>query len=294
MRLVITFAAIIIVLIIIGVQLGQDSQKNWAGFGLANFFEGAKKNLPQETIKEEEKETEPEEIEELTESPYIGKIKISGVSINSSNEIGKITLSTRLEKKETINITGWKLEGEGGTYIVPLGTKEYSFTPSQEKETKDIVIEKGDGIYLSTTETPLGKTNAFQINKCFGYLKNYYDFEISVSKICPKPGKEDILYLSGCCSKFILGLNRCELPDYSEEEEIINDAECKDYLFNNLNYSGCSKNYSQDDDFLKNEWHIYMNKDILVFDDWDTLYLKDDKGFVVDSYFYGCPTCLKD
>ncbi len=125
-----------------------------------------------------------------------------------------------------------------------------------------------------------------------GYLTSSFDFPIPVSKNCPKPTKQDISHLEPCCQKFILRLKTCEIPDYSENVNVRSDKECIEYLNENLNNQACFINHWQNNDFLDNTWHIYLNgKNIIANDCYDTLYLKDQNGLIVNTYSYGQPVC---
>jgi hypothetical protein len=224
-------------------------------------------------------------------SPFFEKVRISNVRVKTSSRPSLITLNTYLQKGETINITGWYFEGtEGEVKILQGVEKYYHFYASYTNE--DIIIKQGDRIYLAGTFNPLGKDRNFRANKCLGYLIDSFNFPIPISKNCPRPAKDDVSYLDPCCQQFILGLSTCQIPDYSEKISIRNDLECTSYINQNLNNMGCFQNYSEDDNFLGKEWHIYLDqKDIVTDEGCDILYLKDKNGLTVDSYSYGKAVC---
>ena len=226
----------------------------------------------------------------INTSPYFDKIKISSVSSQTSSRPSLITLSTYLEKEEEINITGWQIKGKKGSFTIPQGIEKYNpyYNPVPDES---IFVKRGDKIYLSGASNPLGRGRNFRPNKCLGYFTNYYDFPIPLPKNCPKPTKEEISHLSPCCQEFILQLGRCEIPDYSSNFRISTDSECVAYLTDNFNYAGCYRNYSRDEDFIGDNWHIYMNRNIVVSNDCDTLYLRDQNGLLVDKYSYGRAVC---
>lgn len=224
-------------------------------------------------------------------SPYFKKVKISSAKIETSSRPALITLTTNLKNDEKINITGWSIEGKNGKIIIPQGVeKYYHYYNSYSNE--DIFIKKGDRIYLSSGYNPLGRDRNFRLNKCLGYLTNSFDFDIAVSKNCPKPTKEEIWHLNPCCQQFILRLRPCQFPDYSENINVRGDKQCIEYINENLNNAGCFKNHSQDSNFLGNAWHIYLNgKDIVANNCYDTLYLRDQNGLIINTYSYGQPVC---
>jgi len=223
-------------------------------------------------------------------SPYFEKIRISRVEEETSYRSSLIILNTSLGREERINITGWYIEGEEGKIIIPQGVeKYYHYYNSYVNE--DISIKQGDAIYLSSAFNPLGKDRNFRPNKCLGFLADSFDFPIPMPRNCPRPEIEEISHLEPCCEEFILRLRPCEIPDYSENPKIYSDSECVSYLDENFNNRGCFKKYSNDDDFVENEWHIYLDKNIVVNNDCDILYLRDQNGLLIDKYSYGRPIC---
>ena len=223
----------------------------------------------------------------ISVSPYSGKIKISRVGIPSSSYHSVITLKAYLNEEEEINITGWHIKGRRGSSFIPQGIKKYF--PGFPSE--DILIKKGDRISISGDSSPLGRNKNFRLNKCLGYLAKSDRSSLSIPISCPRPRKEDISHLRACCQEFILRIRGCEVPDYSKNFKISQDSECTSYLKKNFNYQGCFINYSRDEDFLRNNWYIYLNTDIVTSDYCDTIYLRDQKGLLVDAYSYGRDVC---
>jgi len=295
MKSILTITAIIIVLIVITLCSGQDLKNKLGDFGPANFFQSTEDTNKKEVKKSEAKPKESDSIpvnEDVKQdiSPYLNKVKISNVEIGNSSRPSLITLRTDLKQDEKINLTGWQIETKNGTFDVPKGMEKFrTFYTKEPKD--DIIVKRDDIIYLYNSSNPIGEGKNFRSNKCFGYLERYDYFDFPISKRCPKPEESEIYHLSPCCKSFILKLGRCEFPDYSDNSNIYQDRECTDYLSKNLNYSGCFNNYHQDEDFLENKWHIYLEEEIIVENDWDTLYLRDENGLLIDKDSYGRPSC---
>jgi hypothetical protein len=223
-------------------------------------------------------------------SPYFKKVEISNIRFENISNPSLITLKTSLKKDEKVNLTGWQIKGKSRSFVIPQGIEKYS--PYSEQIVKDnIVIKQGDIIYLSGASGPLGKSMNFRPNKCMGYLTENHYFTISLAKNCPKPQKSEINDLDICCQQFISKLAKCEIPNYSKSYSVSQDPECISYLDNYFNYGSCFKRYSNDEDFLGKNWHIYMNRNLLLDYQCDTLYLFDEKGFLVDEYSYGKTIC---
>jgi len=218
-------------------------------------------NNPNPEKEETIKETSTQETTDI--SPYYGKVKLSTIRAKTSYRPSLITLSVRVYSGEKINMTGWKIKARKGEIIIKENTK----------------------IYLINDSNPLGRNKNFCLNKCFGYIKNYNSFYPSFYAYCPKPKLEDVSHLNPYCQEYILRLSSCEIPNYSNNIKIATDSKCVSFLNNTFNYSSCFKQYSQDEDFLKNYWYVYVGTDI-VEPLHDTIYLLDPNGLLVDKYMY--------
>jgi hypothetical protein len=219
-------------------------------------------------------------------SPYFGKVKFYNVQLRTESKPSLIKLTTNLKDGEKIKITGWSIKGKGGSIMILRGIEKYR--PAYNLVADELIyIQKGDVIYLTKALNPLGEDVNFRPNKCFGYLENSKNFSISVPKTCPKPEDEEISHLDSCCQEFIRETNLCEPIDFTLP--LYDD--CKAYLKKNFNYNGCFDNYSEDEDFLLNQWHIYLDRDLIIKNDCDTLYLLDQNGLFIDKYSYGTAYC---
>lgn len=230
-------------------------------------------------------------------SPYFDKVKVSQVQTSAYPNPSLITLNTYITTDEKINITGWKLKGENGSFEIYKGVEKYY--PLIYPYGENILVKKGDTIQISSAQNPLGERDKnFRINKCMGYLTNSYTFPISISKSCPKVSQADLPgYLSTCCKEFIGRLSSCGSAKYQDLQsyKLFSDSSCMTYINDNFNYGGCFKNYSKAENFSGNQWHIYTNmigKEI-VDKDKGTVYLYDQNGLVVNKYSFGCKDSCK-
>ena len=241
-------------------------------------------------IKDVADPTPAERTFKINTSLYFNRVKISSTRTKTSSRPSLITLRTYLKQGEEINITGWQIKGKRGSFVIPGGIEKYKpyYNPVP---TEDIFIEQGDIIYLSGASNPFGRGRNFRPNKCLGYFMHYHDFPIPLSRNCPKPTEEEISHLDPCCQIFIQRLRRCEIPDYSCNLSVSGDPECTSYLTDNFNYGDCYRKYSKDEDFIGNNWHIYMNRNFIVSNDCDILYLRDQNGLFINKYSYGRAVC---
>jgi len=237
---------------------------------------------PTNTNPKKEEITEETAIQETIDtSPYYGKVKLSTIRAETRYRPSLITLSVRVYSGEKINITVWKIKALKGEITIPQGIEKYQ----SHRTPGDIIIKEYTNIYLINDLNPLGRDKNFQLNKCFGYIKNYHSFYPSFYTYCPKPKLEDISHLNPYCQEYILRLSNCEIPNYSNNIKIATDSKCVSFLNNTFNYSSCFKKHSKDENFLKNYWYVYVGTDI-VEPLHDTIYLYDPNGLLVDKYIY--------
>lgn len=291
--------AIYFVLIILGIIIAYTFINEYATTG--NFFSSFK--LTQQPVEEEpvdspnyyksytaqtEKTTEKlteEPAPEPTVSEYIGKVKISSIRKANTSQPSMITLTVAPYKGDPINLTGWTIKTRRGSHIVPQGIKEYEPFPT-DKYPQDIIIKDRITVYLINDENPLGRNKNFRPNKCFGYLRNKYTFYPSIySSYCPKPKLEEISHLQPECQEFILRLPSCQIPEYANNNKILFDMECRNYIDTIFSYRSCIGNHSEDNDFFKNSWYVYFSSNI-VEELHDTVYLYDRNRLLVDKYLY--------
>ncbi len=231
-------------------------------------------------------ETPASRIFSVNVSPYFQKVIISSLSTAVPS---LIALKANLKQGEEISITGWKIQGKAGSFEVPLGIEQIN--PFSSLQPGDpIKVKTTDAVYLSSSRGPFGLGKHFKPNICMGYLKSSYSFPLSVPSSCDfdKPKEETILFLLQACQDFLLkkvSYGSCTIPDYSQDISIKADTECTAYIENNLGYTPCFNKHQKEPGFLKDEWHIYMNMNLLT-QRFDTIELLDQNGLVVDQEKY--------
>jgi hypothetical protein len=226
-------------------------------------------------------------------SPYFNEINISNLrapDVRANPSL--ITLSNKLTSGQTVSISGWTLEGKKGTVTIPKGAEKYDPNNSSSWS-QNIVLKQGDIAYISSAASPFAISQlSFRPNKCLGYYAGSKDFEMSISKNCPKPSAESLpSYLSAKCKSFISNkIGTCEYPNTTEmnEYDLYKEDACILYLNMTFNYPGCLATYGNDSNFTTNQWHIYTDRSEKEIMDrfGDTVYLKDSNGLVVAKYCY--------
>ncbi|MFH1462441.1 MAG: hypothetical protein ABIG08_02005 [bacterium] len=228
-------------------------------------------------------------------SPHFGKVQFSKVQTPGiPAQPSLITLSAYLKEGENVNITDWEIKGKYGSFLIPKGIETHN-PLIESRQSQNIVVKKGDAIYISSEENPLGNKDwSFRPNSCMGYLNNSHNFTIPISNSCPKI-EEPPRYLDKCCKEYIATLDNCQQPKYQKlvEYDLLKDSQCMNYLNSRFNYYGCFVNFYQEKNFLQNQWHIYLDRESreIMDNNLDTIYLRDKQGLLVDKYEYGCVYC---
>ncbi len=239
--------------------------------------------VPSNPAPTNEKKTETPPIKS-TISPYIGKVKISGIQSANSYRPAMITLRISPYKGDAIDLTGFRIKTRIGELTIKQGFEIYEPYPTT-RTIQDIIIKDSVTIYLINSDSPLGTNYNFRPNKCFGYLKDYSFYPSIYTSYCPKPTLKDVSHLQPYCQEYILRLPSCSIPDYSDDVKIVFDMECRNFIDSIFNYRSCINDYSEDKDFFNNSWYVYVNQNI-VEPLHDAIYVYDQNGFPVDQYLY--------
>lgn len=254
-----------------------------------------------EDIKEAEKAIEKLEKslsqtqETRKRSPYYNKVRmssnISGLRQNDPNK-EYVTLSTSLEKTETIKITGWYLKSEVTGYYAVIGKASLLPFPFTKNES-DVFLQQKDRVILTKGFSPIGIS--FRTNKCTGYFEENRTFTPSLSLQCPRAKDESLPQFSNIldrdeeCVKIIGKISRCT----TKGNEFIRDLpdtvtnSCKTYITTQINYNSCVARHYSDTDFPGNEYRLFLNKfGPLWRTTHDKVNLHDENGLIVDSISY--------
>lgn len=213
-------------------------------------------------------------------SPYFHKVRFGSVSPGYGGYTGSISLYPNLGEKESVNVTGWSIRGNTGSYFIPQAVKLYD--PSGLALEGDLYLRSGEVVNVYSAASAVGKN--FRINKCMGYLGQTTNFEPPLYTNCPYVDQRDIAHLSGECQNYILSLGGCRLPDDNPPISI-RDYRCLDYL-DDFNYRGCFDKHKNDADFLSNEWRVWIGNAQFLDPLHDQVRLYDRRGLLVDEQLY--------
>ncbi len=212
-----------------------------------------------------------------------GAVYISGVSRSSDGLSARVTLRTKLNAGERVNVTGWMLQTNERRLYLPEAVRMYQVDGVNTEG--DIVLEPGTYLTLyAGSMSPIGYN--FRVNKCMGYLNERYD--MSLPNECPLPTR-DATYqtLAGWCQNYIRSLSRCELPDPAVTNEWRGEEgnACREFVYGFFTIDHCYESFSGDE-ILDNEWRVWVNASEVFDPRHDWVRLINAKGDVIDSYVY--------
>jgi hypothetical protein len=191
---------------------------------------------------------------------------------------GRILLDANVNSNETVDVTGWRIQGNHGSEYIPQAVSFYTpsgFSPSQD-------IELANGQTLSIYSSP-GSIN-LRLNECIGYLQNDLRTNPQLPLTCPYPNQSQISSFSGACQNYIETIPACTVPNTYSSQVPQNDYACQQYL-STLNYTGCFNAHFHDANFLSNAWWVWTGSNFL--DQYhDIVNLYDSNGLLVDQYVY--------
>ena len=228
-------------------------------------------------------------------SQYEGAIRISNVDRSSASPKKEyITLrnggyfgfgSTQI----AVNITGWTIENsKKEKYAIPKALN----IPYIDADTVDILLPSGGEIYAVTGSSDIGMN--FRENGCTGYLNQYYQITPPINGSCMDHQSSSQIRsrfldigLSGECIDFVSSLPSCRIPTFTFENSGKIGNNCITYISQNISYNGCVKNYRNDKNFMRNTWHVFLNRSQKLFDPkHDRVILRDSQGLIVDQFEY--------
>lgn len=220
-------------------------------------------------------------------SPYFGQIKIYSVSYSSSETTpSEIKINSDFQNKnKSINISGWKIKSNLRELEIPKAINIYE--PSGSSQETDIYFESGNNMNIYSNTSAIGKN--FRLNKCIGYLENFYKFTPPLSLNCPPIySREEISTYAGYCQNYIMSIGSCKLPDINYYNSIPGTDQgnaCRQFL-NSISYNNCFQKHKNDNDFLSKEFRIWVNQNTLLDPQHDRLLLFDENGLLVSEYIY--------
>lgn len=219
-------------------------------------------------------------------SVFYRQVRIHSLSRDYSSNgktIRQITIRSDYSLKNGIDVSGWHMKGNKGDFLIPQAVN--NFDPVSFGRLGDITVGANNYIYIYGVSSPMGLN--FRLNKCTGYLNNFYKFDPPLPNNCPSVDRKEIASFSGNCQNLITSLGTCRIPADKDlnSPTVLNDSACRAYL-DKLNYRGCYERNYVVSNFLSNEWRVWLGKNIPFDSEHDRLWLFDREGLLVDEYTY--------
>ena len=215
-------------------------------------------------------------------SPIFEDIVFSSVNVRSDDP-EKEFISLKNRTNIIYYLSGWSIESKkmGTKYYIPKARLVPNYLGYDYEI--GLRLEPKGKVSIYSSKSPLGYS--FRLNSCSGYLNNYFDFNPKLPRYCPRLDESEIEHLSNYCKNTIRKTNSmCIEPNYND---IYLNNECRNFMRDKLNYQNCVDENIQYYDFYKNEWRLYLQKTAGIWENEnDTLILRDQDNFVVDTYKY--------
>jgi len=211
-------------------------------------------------------------------SPYFRKVSVTAKPPENGTGSAE-TIILRSNLQAAVNVTGWKIRSNTGSFTVPGAVLVYN--PAVPPAPQNIVLAPGHILNVYSSVSPLDAD--VRLNSCSGYLNDTYFFYPPMPQTCAAVDRQAFATLSGVCQDYILSLKTCEVPSVNPPVAF-DDFACRNYL-NTLNYSGCIKANRNKSDFFADEWRVWMGKRILD-ELHDRVLLFDKSGLLVDQFIY--------
>ncbi len=215
-------------------------------------------------------------------SMQITSVNRPGNSVESPKNEYIVLRHTGQKGAKAVLIGGWSINNSQGKRYV-IGAAER--IPLLDTAA-GVAIQPGEEVYVHTGASPIGRS--FQENICTGYLNRTYSFTPSLQEACPRVDFSSLLQFKDACIQFLeRNTGSCRVPRITQEDAIAIGNECVQYISDNLNYSGCVKNYRNASDFYRGRWHFYLDRPEKLWREvHDRITLQDETGAVVSVYQY--------
>ncbi len=192
-------------------------------------------------------------------SRYRGKFHLGwGTATSTDPNREFITITADHTNKQTPDISIWRLRNDrgmtvqiGGAAILNLNNTGYA---------GPVPLAAGETAIVTTGRSPV--STSFKTNKCSGYL-NVYKFTPPFSLQCPllknvPHPRSAIAGFDEQCLNYINSIGSCvSQPALPAPLTTV----CKNFIASNTTYQACASRFSNDADFYKPEWRLYLRQE---------------------------------
>ena len=194
-------------------------------------------------------------------SPYYKQLTISGLAAGETDPYFEhLTITASNQNKEPILITGFTLKSTVTGSQASIGDGVELDFQIQPNVKQPIFLKPGSTAYVITGKARSGYS--FEVNKCSGYLGQYFNFYPGITWQCPFITKADLPkppnQLNDDCLDYLNKLKIC--TEYKKFPTNLT-PECRNFVMDNLSYDTCITRHKNDADFFTGEWRIYLGRD---------------------------------
>ena len=203
----------------------------------------------------------------------------------SGQEYVQISASGTNQNK--ILLTGMLLKSRMTGNQANIGEGVNLYYSNTLNQTAPIFLAPGQTAYIITGRSPLGYS--FRTNKCIGYLNNYnQNYIVSIHSNCPAiisyplPARPNAFQDN--CLNFLNSISSCQT--FFSFPSDLSEA-CKTFITDRANYPRCVADFSNDENFLSDDWRIYLGRDESLWKSQrEIIDLLDSQGNVMSTYTY--------
>lgn len=211
-------------------------------------------------------------------SSSYGKVGIANFSIRSTDPRQE-WVALEAQGSEPVALTGWQIGSEKANTFFPIPAAVAIPNHPGEVEAP-LMLSPGVRLTIFAGKSPLAKS--FRLNNCLGYLQPL--FNPAIAAWCPALGPETTKNLSAYCRSVLDKTPACRAPS---SEDFLLDAECRDFINQNLTYQSCVLKNRSLHTFFRDEWYAYLelSREVWASAD-DAVVLRDPAGLVVARWAY--------
>ena len=197
-----------------------------------------------------------------------------------------VTLQLSDSAPSRVLLTGMIIKSEASGRSATIGKGAYLPQQGTINAEELVYLEPGGIAYVVTGRAPVGYS--LRVNKCTGYFEQFQNFVPQLPIECPLPKTEPLPpppnSPSDACLQYIDTMRRCRIEPNPPVEL---GEECRRFIRDSFTYPRCVAAHKSDADFYKNEWHLYLSRDLPLWKSArEVITLLDATGKAVDTVTY--------
>ncbi|TSC79842.1 MAG: hypothetical protein G01um101429_369 [Parcubacteria group bacterium Gr01-1014_29] len=214
-------------------------------------------------------------------STFYKKITIASFSGRSTDPNSETVVIRNRSRDESILVTGWYIETSKGSRITIPQT--YDIPGLLDSPLRPITLPPSGKLTIAAGKQE--KYPTFRENICTGYFNEQTKFKPAISKKCPRPDTNELLYLDDKCLNNLKKIASCTIP--TQSQFFAQSSDCSTYMIGHLTYAGCVRDHRNDKKFYLDSWRVWLGRDTELFrNTHEIITLRDSTGLFVDERKY--------